>query len=298
MDRVLPSEGRGCRFDTCRAHHSFGVTRLVRSSGEESLDTFRPLAWRFDALTSPARAAIEGIPDEIRRVRFPFRLLRYWFAHELLADELRSRPPESLRIGEIGIDTGQMLSFAQGAPAWQGARRPWSHWDGLDCSAPTDQLRGVGYDGLIQIDLDDRVSTGQRPREAYDVVILLHVVEHLFDPLPALNDVVGWLKPGGLVIGGSPGTPEIAREFWQRRLRRTAKPRGHVSVISSTLLQRWAGQLGLATELLSGAFFMRKKGFALEDHAWWLRANLAFGAAFPSWPGEMYWAWRKPAIAG
>jgi hypothetical protein len=66
-------------------------------------------------------------------------------------------------------------------------------------------------------------------------------------------------------------------------------------VVSTELLKRWADFLGLQTELLSGAFFMRKKGFRLENHAWWLRLNLAFGAMFPSWPGEIYWAWRKPA---
>ena len=62
----------------------------------------------------------------------------------------------------------------------------------------------------------------------------------------------------------------------------------------SELLRRWADELDLQTELLSGAFFMRKKGFLLENHHWWLRANLAFGAVFPGWPGELYWAWRKP----
>jgi hypothetical protein len=40
---------------------------------------------------------------------------------------------------------------------------------------------------------------------------------------------------------------------------------------------------------------MRRTGFALEDRAWWLRLNLAFGALFPGWPGEIYFAWRRPA---
>jgi hypothetical protein len=65
-------------------------------------------------------------------------------------------------------------------------------------------------------------------------------------------------------------------------------------VISAARVDEWASALGLRTEWRSGAFFMRRKGFALENRAWWLKANLAFGAVFPAWPGELYWSWRKP----
>jgi hypothetical protein len=98
-----------------------------------------------------------------------------------------------------------------------------------------------------------------------------------------------------VILGGCPVTPEFARPFWQRKLRRRHRPLGHVSVVSGPLLRRWAEYLGFQTELMTGAFFMRKKGFALENHTWWLRLNLAFGALFPSWPGEIYWSWRKAA---
>lgn len=259
------------------------------------MNTFRSLGWRTEALTFPAKAVLPGIPDEIRAVRYPFRLLRYWFALELMVEEWKRRQHAPLMVGEVGIDSGQMLAFARESLAWQREPRPWARWHGLDCSPPSEPLRRVGYDRLIQVDLEDRDGMARQARESYDVIVLLHIVEHLFEPERALADVATWLKPGGIIIGGSPGTPEFARAFWQRRLRRNARPRGHVSVISADLLKVWAAKLGLQTELLSGAFFMRKKGFWLEDHAWWLRANLAFGALLPHWPGEIYWAWRKPA---
>ena len=258
------------------------------------METFRPLGWRFDALASPAKVAIDGIPDEIRRIRYPFRLLRYWFALELLRDEAKARDRTPLHIGEVGIDQGQMLAFARRTFDCQREAYAWHQWDGLDCCEPNEPLQRVGYDRLIQVDLEDRIATASQPSQAYDVVILLHVIEHLRDPLPALADVARWVKPGGLMIGGTPATPEFARAFWQRRLRRRARPRGHVSVISPSLVRRWGDELGLSTELLNGAFFMRKKGFELENRIWWLRANLAFGSIFPSWPGELYWAWRRP----
>ena len=258
------------------------------------MDNFRPLNWHIHSLDSPAKARMQGIPEAVRHTRFPFRLLRYWFAHELLLEEGCRRPAQPLDVAEVGIDAGQMLAFARQTLAWRNQPPPWRRWHGLDCSPPTEQLRQVGYDDLTQLDLEDRHQMAQQPREAHDAIVMLHVVEHLFDPETALAEVATWLKPGGVIIGGAPGTPEFARLHWQRRLRRNARPRGHVSVVSADLVQQWGQRLGLQTELLNGAFFMRRKGFPLENHAWWLKANLAFGALFPSWPGELYWAWRKP----
>ncbi len=260
------------------------------------MDSFRPLGWCIDSLDSPAKTLLHGVPDAVRATRYPFRLLRYWFVHELLVEEGRRRACQSLHVAEIGIDAGQMLSFSSRALDASQQPRPWQRWHGLDCSPQTEQLRGLGYDAVTQLDLEDPHQMAQQPREAHDAIILLHVVEHLHDPARALEQVSGWLKPGGVIIGGAPGTPEFARERWQRRLRRTARPRGHVSVLSADLVRRWGTQFGLETELLNGAFFMRKKGFALENHAWWLKANPAFGALFPGWPGELYWSWRKPGL--
>lgn len=54
---------------------------------------------------------------------------------------------------------------------------------------------------------------------------------------------------------------------------------------------------GLAVDFRAGAFGLRASGSALEDSEAWLRANLLFGAAFPGWPGEIYWRLRKLAPA-
>jgi len=256
---------------------------------------FRPIDWHTSTFMSPAKTTMDGIPDQVRGIRFPFRLMRYWIVHELLKAESKRRGGVPLSVCEIGIDAGQMLAFSKLSFQSRGQALPWRQWDGMDCSKPDPRLQKVGYDRVLQVDLEDREQLAALPRARYDVVILLHVLEHLHCPGPALAGVEAVLKPGGLILGGCPTTPEWARNLWQRRLRRNPRPRGHVTVISTELLRRWADFLGLQTELLSGAFFMRKKGFRLENHAWWLRLNLAFGALFPSWPGEIYWAWRKPA---
>ena len=89
------------------------------------MDNFRPLGWRTDALASPAKAQMHGIPDAVRRTRFPFRLLRYWFAHELLVDECRRRNGTPLQVAEVGIDAGQMLAYARQAQACRHEPLPW-----------------------------------------------------------------------------------------------------------------------------------------------------------------------------
>lgn len=256
---------------------------------------FRPLTWNLDTLASPAKTSMVGIPDPVRSVRYPFRMLRYWFAYEqLLAEEAHRRQDQRrLAVAEVGIDAGQMLAYARETSRWQRRSPPWSRWDGIDCRRPDAQLERVGYDRLVQLDIEDTAQMASQPPAQYDVVVLLHVVEHLYEPRPALASLARWLKPGGILIGGCPVTPEFARGWWQRRLRRTARPRGHVSVMSPELLRCWAGELALRTELLSGAFFMRRKGFPLENARWWLKANLAFGSMFPGWPGELYWTWRR-----
>lgn len=259
------------------------------------MEMVRRFGWQVDDLDSPAKSSMQGIPAEVRATRYPFRLLRYWFAHQLITEEGRRRGDQAMRVAEVGIDAGQMLAFSRQTLAWRGATPPWQHWHGFDCSSPTPMLRDVGYDALTQLELEDRAQMAAQPRASFDVLILLHVLEHLFEPEQTLAGLASWLRPGGIIIGGAPGTPEFARGLWQRRLRRNARPRGHVSVVSSALVRAWGQRLGLQTEWLSGAFFMRKKGFVLENQAWWLKANLAFGAAFPSWPGEIYWCWRKPA---
>ena len=254
---------------------------------------FQPLDWCPSALTSPAKTEMSGIPDEIRDIRYPFRLLRYWMIHQLLLAEAVRREGTPMRVCEIGVDNGQMLVFSQKALEAANQSTPWNEWHAVDCLPNHEQLQKAGYGQIFHINIEDSEQMAQLQRGHYDVVIVLHVLEHLHVPGRVLADIHNLLKPGGIILGGCPVTPEIARPFWQRKLRRNNRPFGHVSVVSGALLRRWAEYLGLQTELMTGAFFMRKKGFALENYVWWLRLNLAFGSLFPSWPGEIYWSWRK-----
>lgn len=244
--------------------------------------------WDFTFLAgnTAVRTKRFGIPAEAKGVKYPIRLLRYWFGYHLLREEaLRLGRP--LEIAEIGVHTGQMREFACSAPQ----APAFSRWTAVDAVMLTEKLKKAGYDDFFEANLEDPAFA--LPRE-YDAAILLHILEHLFEPEEALEKIARSIRPGGILIGGFPVVPHCLAGWRENRIRATALPMGHVSVFSPARVRRMAERCGLKTEFLSGAFFLRSKGSPLENSAAWIRFNLWWGACFPWWPGEIYWMMRKP----
>lgn len=232
-----------------------------------------------------------GIPAEVKHIRYPIRLVRYWFMYHFLRDEAAKKG--ALDVCEIGVDVGQMLGFMDAAAKHGGEKVPLASWDAVDAFIREDILRRAGYGKFYEVDLESpEFALGEKQ---YDAMILLHVLEHLFKPEELITKIVGNLKPGGMMIGGFPSLPHGMVAKREAELRPKARKYGHVSVFSPERVRAMAAANGLEVEFLSGAFFMRKKGFFLENQKGWLRFNLWFGALFPSWPGETYWILRKPA---
>lgn len=227
-----------------------------------------------------------GITPEAKAVRFPIRLLRYWIGYHLLREEA-ARAAQPLDVAEIGVHTGQMLEFLRSAPVVPNFAR----WTAVDAVMLTEKLQKAGYDDFFEANLEDPAFT--LPRE-YDVAVLLHILEHLFEPEEALKKVAARIRPGGALIGGFPVVPDVLARMREAQVRKTAAPMGHVSVFSPARVRRMAKACGLEVEFLAGAFFVRSKGSPLENSALWARFNLLWGAAFPWWPGEIYWLMRKP----
>ena len=156
----------------------------------------------------------------------------------------------------------------------------------------TEKLKKAGYEDFFDANLEDR---GFALPGIYDCAILLHVLEHLFEPEEALKKIAAGIAPGGSLIGGFPVLPGPLEGIREKQVRRNAGPMGHVSVFSPARVRRMARQAGLVPEFSSGAFFLRSKGSALENSAAWMRFNIFWGRLFPGWPGEIYWLMRKPA---
>jgi SAM-dependent methyltransferase len=255
-----------------------------------SVASLPQLRWDLEFLADnkTVRSKRFGIPTEAKSVRYPIRLLRYWFGYHLLRQE-GERCSRPLEVAEIGVHTGQMLEFLRSAPK----QVPLGKWTAVDAVMLTEKLRKAGYDDFFEANLED--PSFDLPAD-YDVAVLLHILEHLFEPEAALQKVARRICPGGALIGGFPVVPAAFAGLRERKVRRTAASMGHVSVFSPARVRRMAKASGLKVEFLSGAFFMRSKGSALENSALWARFNLFWGAVFPGWPGEIYWLMRKPAF--
>jgi len=252
------------------------------------VNTLDPLHWdiQFLADNPVVRTKRFGMTAEAKTVRFPIRLLRYWFGYQLLREECQ-RAGRPLSVAEIGVHTGQMFEFVRSAPP--GVQ--WCKWTAVDAVMLTERLQAAGYTDFVEANLED--PTFSLP-PVYDTAILLHVLEHLSDPEQVVKKIAEAIVPGGSLIGGFPVLPACLAPARERKVRRTAAPMGHVSVFSPDRVRAMGRQAGLETEFISGAFFIRSKGSRLENSAAWMRFNLWWGKTFPGWPGEVYWLMRKP----
>lgn len=254
-----------------------------------SAKTLPQLSWDLDFLAKNTivRSKRFGIPSEAKSVRYPIRLLRYWFGYHLLREEAeRSKRP--LDVAEVGVHTGQMLEFLRSVPG----SPSFGKWTAVDAVMLTEKLRKAGYDDFFEANLEN--PKFDLPAD-YDVAVLLHILEHLFEPEEALRKVAKRIRPGGSLIGGFPVVPGPLAGIRQNSVRKTAAPMGHVSVFSPARVRHMAKECGMTVEFMSGAFFMRSKGSPLENSEAWARFNLFWGGIFPGWPGEIYWLMRKPA---
>lgn len=255
---------------------------------------FPQLDWDFEFLKNNPVLQDEhyGIPPETKQIHYPIRLVRYWFMYHFLREET-ARRGRNLEVCEIGVDVGQMLGFMHAAARNGGTPVEPACWDAVDAIIRREALERAGYNHFYEVNLEaPEFSLGD---QQYDAMILLHVLEHLFDPETLVTKLGANLKPGGMMIGGFPSTPHSFAQSRENKIRPTARKYGHVSVFSPERVRAMAAQAGLEVEFMTGAFFMRKKGFTLENWPQWMRFNLWFGAMFPSWPGELYFLLRKPA---
>jgi SAM-dependent methyltransferase len=222
---------------------------------------------------------------------YPTRILRYWLIYHFLRIEYQQQA-SPLSICEIGVDSGQMLQFMRLVAETPGISPvPCSTWVGVDCCIKHDLLAGIGYTGCIEANIEQ---SEEWLASDYDALILLHVMEHLYEPEKVFAKIASRMKPDSVIVGGFPSIPHWCVKLREPRLRASPDADHHRSAFSPKRVRDIARANGLHLDFLAGAFFLRQSGFILEDYAWWLRFNLLFGALIPSWPGEIYWVMRKP----
>jgi len=234
------------------------------------------------------RAAPRAIGEHNARRRFPARLNRYLISSSYLFEEAqrRGRP---LRVCEIGIDRGLMPRFVAEAAQHFGLEKTSvvREWIGVDIDV-TRLTHWDCYDQLLSLDVQREAAPA-----GCDVYILLHVLEHLHDPLSTMQRLAAAAAGQTLIVVGVPSQPHLLAGVWERALRRRPNGNGHVSAFSRTRLLKLLGDLNLRIEDERAGYVLRASGRALEDSAWWQSWNLSLGRQFPGFPGEYLVCARK-----
>ncbi|MEZ5566542.1 MAG: class I SAM-dependent methyltransferase [Gammaproteobacteria bacterium] len=117
---------------------------------------------------------------------------------------LRRHAPAPGRLLDIGCGNGRLLLTAQ-QHGWQ--------VKGLELSAEMAAFAAerVGCEVLTDNFLDLEVAAADR--EAFDVVSLRHVLEHLPDPLLAMSKISALLRPGGLFLAEMPNVEGLSKRW-------------------------------------------------------------------------------------
>jgi SAM-dependent methyltransferase len=233
----------------------------------------------------------DNVPDLLkprqRKRKYPTRLLRYLVSYNYLLQErqLKERP---LRVCEIGVDKGQMLTYIKAAVTFRRASLEdlFTSWTGIDIVP--EECREPSYTALVKANIEE-----SDPPDSADVYLLLHVLEHLQAPERVISRIAKLAPTGAAIIIGLPCHPHVFTTVRERQIRPEPGPNGHVSAFSRKRVRQMVQEAGLKIEAEDGAFFLRASGLFIEDSAAWQRFNLRFGRAFPGWPGEYYCLARK-----
>ena len=243
--------------------------------------SFAALNWSLSSLYE--QSWVKKISESKSSTHYPIKLLRYWFMYHLIKEE-QSRLGRPLRVCEIGVDRGQMRRYMQDAGFTDIAC-----WEAVDYKLQP-ELMESNYTKLIQANVG-LADFGLA--EKYDVIIVLHLLEHLFEPEQLVTKLSSALVSNGVLIGGFPTLPQLLQAYQQKNIRLTAGDFEHVSTFSPLRVKSMAQSCGLNLDFMSGTYFLRKRDFFLENFKGWVRINLFWGALFPALSGEIYWRMRK-----
>lgn len=112
---------------------------------------------------------------------------------------LAEHAPQPGRIMDIGCGNGCLLHLAREAG-----------WDvrGMELSA--EAAEAIRSDQGIDVEVANFLEYESSDDEQYDVVVLRHVLEHLPDPLLAMQKIGELLRPGGLALLEFPNTRSLS----------------------------------------------------------------------------------------
>ncbi len=253
-----------------------------------SPDRWAFLRWPLDSLADrvPLLREKELFSSTALKRKYPLRALRYWWALCAIQQEAK-RLGRPLAITDVGCGRGILRTFIGDAvPA---------RWTGLDWRADEARLTPAGYQEIHSADFDKPLPLADA---SADVISFLHVLEHLPRPAFTLSELARVLRPGGVLLAGSPVAPRFLARRQEARLQRQLregrrKPGKHINCFWPGRWRDLMASAGLHTEILAGAMLLRWSGSVLENSRGWVRLNQFWGALFPSLGEEIYVMARK-----
>lgn len=120
---------------------------------------------------------------------------------------LKKRVPGPGRILDIGCGNGGLLYEAR-KDGWQ--------VKGMELTAT--RAETIQQDTGIEVIVSDFLTYQRNESDVYDVVVLRHVLEHLPDPILAMERIGALLKPGGVTLMEFPNTRSVSYA-WKRFLK-------------------------------------------------------------------------------
>ncbi len=221
-----------------------------------------------------------GVEPSTRRYRL--RLARYQALAQTVADMVRRRPIDALklRLLDVGSGNGRTLRY-------------------LEAEGVAERVEFIG------LELNERRIAGMYRRErwrivrgnaerelpfataTFDCAVCEQVLEHLHHPDRVLREIGRVLKPGGIMIAGVPSFPPVAAQVRRHLVpvldNLLHRKSDHVQGFSLGSFRQMIRQTGMFGTVEARGFRLISGGpFApLEDYRWFWRANGYLGRLVP-----------------
>ena len=160
------------------------------------------------------------------------------FQGEIL-DELKGFSKIPRKIMDVGCGPGWLLSALDG------------HWEkyGVEVSSFAAKI-AQSYGDVEAVSIENY----RHPKNEFDVVVIHHVIEHLTDPSLAISKIYEMLKPGGLLIIGTPDFDCGAARRYGNDFR-LLHDKTHVSLFSNDSMHRFLRDMGFKVQKVEYPFF-------------------------------------------
>lgn len=231
------------------------------------------------------------LDQKTKNTKYPIRVLRYWWVINAVNEEIE-KLKSSYIVADIGCDRAILKRLL---PPLDGG-----YVIGMDLGGNIEfnreDLKLARYDDLLACNLNEGIPLSD---SSVDILVNLHVMEHLNQPESTIKEFSRVIRPGGLMLLGFPILPERFARIRERQFAKQFKAGTrvlgqHQHAFWPERVRRIVAAAGLEIEFMLGTYFIRKRGAFWENSALWVRVNQLWGTLFPSLGHELCLKLRKP----